>query len=413
MLVNTIQIHAQQTPKAPAQDSFTYQPEIRIRGEERTTQDFSQTNYNDPHDLQMRLRLGLNWKSKEGWAIFLQPQYSLTDNHGSAKPTYTVHDLDIHQGFVDFKDANRKWRLGRQELVFGDQRLIGNGDWSAIGRSFDGARLTVGDRHSSTDLFLTKLGLAAPKTNEPLIAGVYSTVTRSPKLSYDLYAIYKSMAVTATTNQQIVTLGTRPRWTSGKRLDATLEAAYQFGTNEARPVSAWAYAAVAGYTLPGRVGLRISIERDEASGGNPTGTGAYRTFDQLFPTNHSHYGIIDYMGWKNMEDTRISLRGNPAPRLTAQVDGHFFALRDGHDFWYGDNGRPMVGANGLALRDPSGASGRDVGRELDFVLTYAPTKTYTVSGGYARFFPGSFVKNTNGGKADVSDWFYVQAHAKF
>jgi hypothetical protein len=32
------------------------------------------------------------------------------------------------------------------------------------------------------------------------------------------------------------------------------------------------------------------------------------------------------------------------------------------------------------------------------------------SGGFSRFWPGAFVRRTNGGRADTSDWFYIQTN---
>jgi hypothetical protein len=412
VLVLTTSAHAQSDKPLTILPRLTLQTEWRLRGEERINNDFNNLDANNPHDSHSRLRLGFSYKG-DGYTAFLQPQWAVVDNTHWANATGTHHDLDIHQGFVDIKSAYGRWRLGRQEMLFGDARLIGNGNWSAIGRSFDGARLTLSDKRTSTDVFATVLGHAYPKTNQPVLAGVYGAVRRSPSLSYDVYALYKTMPVTAATNQQIVTIGTRPVWVPARRVDTKLEAVYQFGTNEARPVSAWAYAIVAGYTFPGRAGLRVGIERDAASGGNPTGTGTYQTFDQIFPTNHQHYGIIDLVGWRNMEDWRITASAKPADKLTVQLDGHFFSLQNAHDFWYGDGGRTVVNAAGKPFRDPTGAAGKDLGVEFDAQATYRLSKMVSLGAGYARFVPGDFVKATNGGRADTSDWFYLMAELKF
>ena len=51
--------------------------------------------------------------------------------------------IDIHQGYFDIKklfDLPLTVRVGRQEIVWGDHRVIGNFVWSNVGRSFDGGR---------------------------------------------------------------------------------------------------------------------------------------------------------------------------------------------------------------------------------------------------------------------------------
>jgi len=203
--------HAQNDKPLAILPRLTLLTEWRIRGEERNNNDFNDISGNNPHDSHSRFRLGFNYKG-DGWRAFFQPQWSVLDNSHWPGATGTHQDLDIHQGYADIRAAYGNWRLGRQEMLFGDNRLIGNGNWSAIGRSFDGARLTLADKRTTTDVFATVLGHAFPKTSQPALAGVYGVVRRKPSLSYDLYALYKSMPITATTNQQIVTVGTRPAW---------------------------------------------------------------------------------------------------------------------------------------------------------------------------------------------------------
>ncbi|MEK7776225.1 MAG: alginate export family protein, partial [Planctomycetota bacterium] len=51
--------------------------------------------------------------------------------------------LDLHQGYFDLKklfDMPLTVRVGRQEIIWGDHRVIGNFVWSNVGRVFDGGR---------------------------------------------------------------------------------------------------------------------------------------------------------------------------------------------------------------------------------------------------------------------------------
>ena len=51
--------------------------------------------------------------------------------------------IDIHQGYFDIKklfDLPLTVRVGRQEIVWGDHRVIGNFVWSNVGHVFDGGR---------------------------------------------------------------------------------------------------------------------------------------------------------------------------------------------------------------------------------------------------------------------------------
>jgi alginate export protein len=51
--------------------------------------------------------------------------------------------MDLRLGYLELGDVERKpvsFRAGRQELAFGDERLIGSADWLNTARSFDALR---------------------------------------------------------------------------------------------------------------------------------------------------------------------------------------------------------------------------------------------------------------------------------
>ncbi|NIP78292.1 MAG: alginate export family protein, partial [Gemmatimonadetes bacterium] len=54
--------------------------------------------------------------------------------------------LDLHQGWLELGDAGSgalSLRVGRQELAYGGERLVGALNWAQQARSFDGARLRL------------------------------------------------------------------------------------------------------------------------------------------------------------------------------------------------------------------------------------------------------------------------------
>lgn len=66
--------------------------------------------------------------------------------------------------------------------------------------------------------------------------------------------------------------------------------------------------------------------------------------------------------------------------------------------------------------DPTGAFGRDIGKEFDIELQYKHDANTTFSVGYSVFWPGNYVKNivTNAGQPyDKQTWFFVLAGIKF
>ena len=65
--------------------------------------------------------------------------------------------------------------------------------------------------------------------------------------------------------------------------------------------------------------------------------GTWSGFDQLYPTNHIHFGYVDRMAWKNMVHFTGSLNLRPTPNSHLDISGHKFYLNNELDNWYGAN----------------------------------------------------------------------------
>src|SRR3989337_599392 len=68
--------------------------------------------------------------------------------------------LDLHQGYFDLKklfDLPLTVRVGRQEIVWGDHRVIGNLVWSNQGRVFDGGRFLWDTDAIHAEVFAVKI----------------------------------------------------------------------------------------------------------------------------------------------------------------------------------------------------------------------------------------------------------------
>jgi hypothetical protein len=70
-------------------------------------------------------------------------------------PTFQ-NTWDIRQAYVELGNGEKQMfglRVGRQEMNFGDQRLIGALNWTNSARTFDAARGTVRYKRYRLDLF--------------------------------------------------------------------------------------------------------------------------------------------------------------------------------------------------------------------------------------------------------------------
>ena len=133
--------------KAPARHKPTFSGGVQawFRGESRFNPDFDAAD--KQHAAQLLERIRLEGRGTYGpVSAFAQAQDarvwgfegSTVSNEGN---------LDLHQGFVNLGGEHRRhplngWvRLGRQEVVWGQMRLIGHLPWAPEARSFDALRV--------------------------------------------------------------------------------------------------------------------------------------------------------------------------------------------------------------------------------------------------------------------------------
>jgi hypothetical protein len=314
--------------------------------------------------------------------------------------------MDIRQAYVEFGKAeapNVSLRVGRQELVFGEMRLIGHLNWTNTARSFDAARLTLQQGKLKIDLFSAAVvnlreGTADKSSGGNDIHGAYGSITKVvPNGTIEPYAFWRLARGTKT---EIGLPGKTDRKVFGVRfvgklpanLDYNIEAVRQAGSVGNDEVRAVASHSALGYTLTAfKKKPRIFAEYNYASGDKTPGDGVQQTFDQLYPTGHDKMGLADQVGWKNIHDVRGGIEYKASPKLTLAGSYHSWWLASPTDALYNAAGAAIV-------KVASGAAGRHVGQEADIQMTYAMKSTTSIGAGYANIFPGTFLKNATPGK---------------
>jgi Alginate export len=327
--------------------------------------------------------------------------------------------------------------VGRQELIYGDQRLIGTADWLNYGHTFDAAKLRFENPQFWVDAFISQPVIPDKhefdeSDNKDLFSGVYgSTRTLLPFQETQLYFLAHNVDERSTTEQNdklyplasprdIYTVGVRLKSLPGAlgHWDYEAEGDYQFGrykaSNTAASLDQEAFAAhvAGGYTWANALASpRLGLEYNFASGDSNPNDNKHGTFDNLFPSNHGLYGIMDFFAWQNLHDLRLSASIRPDKDLLLSLGLHEYWLADTHDYFYAANGTPRkTGGYGLS---PSANS--NVGSELDLTASFAITRYASVQGGYGHFFTGDYVKDSlaaKGGARDA-DFLYAQLYFNF
>jgi hypothetical protein len=316
---------------------------------------------------------------------------------------------DLHQAWGEIGSTEKyhfKIRAGRQELNFGEQRLVGAAPWFNSPRVFDAALATVAFSGVRVDTFASSVVNSVDeqmdhhKQGNPFY-GIYGGLTKLvPKATIEPYVFWRLAPVGFSAAYASGLKGKLDEKTYGFRFvgklpaqfDYGVEMAGQTGTLGADSIGAWAGHWGMGRTFTVKFQPRLLAEYNYASGtANPNGTKT-STFDQLYPSGHDKFGLTDQVGWRNIRDLRTGVELKPASKLS--IAGIY------HDLWLADARDGLYAANGtVTAKSLSGVAGTHVGQEFDIQSMYKYNKAVQFGLGFGHLAPGEFLKITTPGKA--------------
>jgi hypothetical protein len=311
--------------------------------------------------------------------------------------------FDLRVGFADVGDAKAPvaLRLGRQELAFGEQRLLGHLAWVNTGRTWDAARVVLRAKGFQADVFGASLVRSLPDAfdksgNGNRLAGVYATTPKLvPGASVEPFLFWRRdvnlrSELGGVGDLSQTTVGVRVAGKLPASLDYGVEMALQRGSLAADSVNAWAGHWQVRASPPGPGAVKITSEYNFATGDDNPADGSRRTFDQLYPTGHDKLGLADQVGWRNVHHLREGFEFAPFKATPLSVNYHSWWLADRADGLYASSGA-------LLARVPGGALDSHVGQELDVQISRALTPQIQLAGGYAHIFTGAFLKQATPG----------------
>ena len=376
----------------------------------------------------LRTRLGIRANPAEGVRIVFQLQdsrvYGVNINTAANNPDI----FDLHQGYVDlsttWKNADVTARVGRQEISFGNERLVGPVAWSNVGRTMDGARMlwsprgavagkepwtatafiaTVDERGRHFATSTMPAGASYPA--DRLVIGAYMTRALNigafdGTLLYDAGAKYRTFS-----SSDRFTADARLRAGLAKPIGIEIEGAYQGGrqiyqasaasARISQDVAAWLVGARAGrFAAAGRKVSAI-IGVDMLSGDAKAPDGTYTAFNTMYATNHPFYGLMD-------------LFLDPAARTNDQglVDALGIATME-------VNSRASVRTE-LHHYAPQAGKTSEIGWEFNAIVPLKLSNSASLDLGYGLFRAGPGASAMGLGAKDYArHWAYAQLRAWF
>ncbi len=395
--------------------SVRWSGQIRMRSEV-DGRDFNQETPPNTFTL-LRSRLGAEIVPVENVKVFLQVQDSRVFGEektasGSFSTLAGTSNLDLHQGYVEINEFLAEplsVKIGRQELKYGNERIIGAVGWHNVGRSFDGVLLRLGLKAALIDFFAMKTGETAIY---PPVATPTSTahVRNAGSELFGIYGTFESLIADASAlyllfewnrNQTVAGLNDLERFTIGSYakgkidlVDFVADFAYQGGKRQGTDVSAYMLTGAVGYSFSEVPLRRLSVGYELLSGTSPTNS-EYQSFDPAFHTGHKFYGFMDYF---------ISIPDNTETRGLSDLVLHaFFKVSEPIDFkaWFHN-----------IRQDEMSTGKKALGQEIDLIVSYSYTDRVVFSLGASTFLPASQMRRRFRG-SDAAFWSFLSAEVSF
>ena len=357
--------------------------------------------------VNQRSRLSANYSLNNRFIL----QFSVQDLRvwGQQDAKSTAATLQVFEAWAEpYITDKLSLRIGRQKLVYDNQRLFGENNWRMSGNVHDAVNL----RYYASKIG-AELALAFNQTSERYFGTDFTrkdfTNYKFLAVNYIHYSPVKYLSFTALNSTDGYQNKTNPekinfRYTLGGRIEAekgqfyaTVSGYYQGGKNPSgKKLSAWYIQPEIRLTTSSGLIARLGAEL--FSGNNSSVTSSVdHAFSPLYGASHTFNGSMDLIT-KFPTDTRGAGLVNPylfliqpfMKKFEIRSDFHTFSLQS--DYYVNDQ-----------------KTEKYLGFENDWLISYKPNSVTRVDIGMSYMLPThglQIVKNSGNSKYDLS-WAYV------
>ena len=320
---------------------------------------------------------------------------------GSRPQIENKGDFMLNEAWAKLSHNNFFAQIGRQQLAYDDDRILGTLDWNQSGRWHDVLKMGYEDTNNKLHLIL-----GYNNTSESIRNGQYFAGAQPYKRMQTLWYQYDTKSSfaasfillnlglesgTPATGVNEAMAKTSYMQTIGTNLSYGHDALkllgtfyYQTGKNKAEDnVAAYMWAVKGAYAINPMVSFAAGLDYLSGQDDSEKST----AFDPLYGTHHKFYGAMDYFYASaypsyGLFDKYASLILKPIKKLTLDFTYHHFS--SSQSIVVGDNKK------------------KGLGSEIDFTFTYAVRPYVTLQGGYSTMLGTEAFSVAKGG--DHSRW---------
>ncbi len=373
------------------------------------------TTYKNISAIQLwhRLMLHTNIELGNHLRFFIQINNTLRFlNNNPVVPEIDENQLSLHQAFTELKVNLWKFRLGRQELFYGNHRLLTVREGPNTRQAFDGLIIKRTFKNGGIDFFavsktISKQYVFDDQSFKEGLIGMYGTQYFSGrKIGLDYYAVNFQSKLRKYNYQT----GPESRQTYGLRLFSKLqkinfevEGAYQSG--KFNDLTIRAYNVLANMNimvLPGKKGI-IGFAANAASGDKIRGDNKLNTYNLLYAK--PAYGLAVPIGASNIISLNPYIKINPVQKLNVLAEVFFLSRNSDQDGTYS----PGMLENRPKPDVVFSTNKKTLGEFYVVETNYQLTKNLSFSFDVSYFKVGNYPKATGSGK----DITYVSFKSTF
>lgn len=354
------------------------------------------------HQLWHRLMVHSNIELGNHFRFFFQLSNTLRFlNDNPIVPEIDENQLSLHQAFAELKLTHWNFRLGHQEMYYGNHRLITVREGPNTRQAFDGLVVKRKFKNGSLDFFavskvISKQYVFDDESMHDGLYGMYGThYFNNHKMRLDYFVVdFQSKA-----RKYNYQSGFEDRQTFGlrlfsnlKTLNFELEGSYQSGKFNDLTIDAYSVLADVNLTVvPSKKGV-IGFAANIASGDKDSSDNKLNTYNLLYVK--PAYGLAVPIGATNIISLYPYIKINPIQKLNILAQVFFMARNSHQDGTYSPGmieNRPRP--NALFASDK-----KALGQFYVLETNYQQTKNLSFSFDASYFNAGSYPKATGKGK---------------
>lgn len=395
-----------------AKAQFSFNGQYMNRAEFRNGFQTLKTNNSKPSFfISQRSRLSGTYAEKK-WKMVMTVQDIRTWGNTSHLAIDNSGNLSIHEAYAELNlSAKSSLKMGRQELAYDEDRILGSLDWAMQARRHDVALYKYKDSS-----FSFHLGAAFNQDRE-LNNGTVYTVANNYKTFQFAWAkkSWKNSDVTflflnngiqySYLNAGIINYKTVYSQTFGARL-TTKKNKTSFNTSlyfqtgkDATNKSLSAYNAIAEVTQNTKGKYSFTLGGEILSGTNQINTPTNnKSFTPLYGTNHKFNGYMDYF-FVNNHVNSVGLQDYYF-KILLKEKKYFVSLNTHFFYSNGNIKNPLIIA-------PTAMS-KNLGTEIDLTTAFNISEGVTIQSGYSQMFgTETMAVLKNGNQKLTNNWLYT------